>query len=97
MTDFGRSKIKIAKQNGNWDAPKAEPMTEEQVRDFEDLLRSHETAWINYEKMPRSARKTYAASYIYTKTEEGKQKRLITIIVRLNLDLNSMESMKNKR
>ncbi|MDW7657048.1 MAG: YdeI/OmpD-associated family protein [Bacillota bacterium] len=94
ITEFGRSKIKIAKQNGNWDAPKAEPMTEEQIGEFEDLLRSHETAWINYEKMPRSARKAYAASYIYTKTEAGKQKRLSTIIERLNLNLNPMESMK---
>lgn len=97
MTDFGRAKIETAKQNGNWDVPKAEPMTEEQVRAFEDLLKSHETAWTNYEKMPRSARKAYAASYIYTKTEAGQQKRLNTIIERLNLNLNPMESMKDKQ
>ena len=92
MTDFGRAKIEFARRNGNWDSPKAEPMTEEQVRDFENLLRTHETVWINYEKMPRSARKAYAASYIYTKTETGQQKRLHTIIERLNLNLNPMES-----
>lgn len=96
MTDFGRAKIETAKQNGNWDAPKAEPMTEEQVRAFEDILKTHETAWTNYEKMPRSARKAYAASYIYTKTEAGQQNRLNTIIERLYLNLNPMESMKNK-
>jgi uncharacterized protein YdeI (YjbR/CyaY-like superfamily) len=97
MTDFGRAKIEIAKQNGNWDAPKAEPMTEEQVQAFEDLLKFHETAWTNYEKMPRSARKAYAASYIFTKTAEGKQKRLATIIERLEFNLNPMERMKNSR
>jgi hypothetical protein len=47
--------------------------------------------------MPRSARKAYAASYIFTKTAEGKQKRLATIIERLDLNLNPMESMKNKQ
>jgi uncharacterized protein YdeI (YjbR/CyaY-like superfamily) len=94
MTDFGRAKIKLAKQNGSWDTPKDEPMTEEQVRGFEALLQSHETAWVNFEKMPRSSRMAYTASYIYTKTEDGRQKRLSTIIERLNLNLNPMERMK---
>jgi len=97
MTDLGRAKIEIAKQNGSWDATKGEPMTEEQVRDFEALLKSHETAWANFEKMPRSSRTAYTASYIFTKTEDGRQKRLNTIIERLNLNLNPMESMKNKK
>lgn len=96
MTDFGRAKIEIAKQNGNWNTPKGEPMTEEQIHEFEDLLKSHETAWTNFEKMPPSARKAYTSSYIYTKTDEGKQKRLLVIIERLNLNLNPMESMKRK-
>lgn len=96
MTDFGIAKIEIAKQNGNWDSPKGEPMTEEQVRNFAALLKSHKTAWANFEKMPRTSRMAYTASYIYTKTEDGKQKRLNTIIERLNLNLNPMESMKNK-
>lgn len=97
MTGFGRAKIEISKQNGNWDPPKDKPMTEEQVREFEDLLKSHKTAWANFEKMPRSSRTAYTASYIYTKTEEGKQKRLNAIIERLNLNLNPMESIKNKK
>jgi len=96
MTDFGRAKIEIAKQNGNWNTPKGEPMTEEQIHEFEDLLKSHETAWTNFGKMPPSARKAYTSSYIYTKTDEGKQKRLLVIIERLNLNLNPMESMKRK-
>lgn len=97
MAEFGRAKVEIAKQNGNWDSPKNDPMTGEQVRDFEALLKSHTAAWENYEQMPRSARKTYAASYIYAKTEDGKQKRLDTIIERLKLNLNPMESMKSKK
>jgi uncharacterized protein YdeI (YjbR/CyaY-like superfamily) len=97
MTDFGRIKIEISKQNGNWDPPRSEPMTEEQVRDFEDLLKPHKTAWANFEKMARSTRTVYAKSYIYTKTEEGKHNRLNTIIERLELNLNPMESLKNKK
>ncbi|MDD3169093.1 MAG: YdeI/OmpD-associated family protein [Eubacteriales bacterium] len=97
MTDLGRAKIEIAKQNGIWDATKGKPMTEEQVQNFEALLKSHETAWANFEKMPRSSRTAYTASYIFTKTEDGRQKRLNTIIERLILNLNPMESMKNKK
>ena len=94
LTDFGRTKIEIAKKNGTWDTVKEEPMTEEQILDFENLLKFHKTAWENFEKMPRSSRRAYTASYIYTKTEAGKQGRLNTIIERLNLNLNPMESMK---
>jgi hypothetical protein len=41
------------------------------------------------------ALEAYAGSYIFgAKTEEGKQKRFTTIVERLNLNLNPMESMK---
>ncbi|NLO49131.1 MAG: hypothetical protein GX111_12635 [Clostridiales bacterium] len=97
MTDLGKAKIDIAKRNGSWDAPKNEPITDEQVRNFEILLKPHETAWANFEKMPRSSRNAYTASYIFTKTEDGRQKRLNTIITRLNLNLNPMERLKNTK
>jgi len=96
MTDLGRAKIEIAKQNGSWNPPEREPMTDEQVREFEGLLRSHQTAWENFEKMPRSSQRAYTASYVYTKTEKGRQSRLQTIIERLKLNLNPMESMGKK-
>lgn len=95
MTDFGREKIEIAKQNGHWSPPKPEPLTNEQLQQFEDMLKAHENAYDNFIKMPGSARKAYAASYFFNaKTEAGKQKRFNTIIERLNLNLNPMESMK---
>jgi uncharacterized protein YdeI (YjbR/CyaY-like superfamily) len=97
MTDFGRAKIEIAKRNGSWNPPEREPMSDEQVREFEGLLRSHPTAWENFEKLPPSARTAYTASYVYTKTEKGRQKRLETIIERLILNLNPMESMHKKK
>lgn len=97
MTDFGRAKIESAKQNGSWNPSKPGPLTAEQLQQFEDMLKPYETAHRNFVKMPRSARGAYAASYFLgAKTEEGKQKRLNTIIERLNLNLNPMESMKKK-
>ncbi len=95
MTDLGRAKIETAKQNGSWNSSKPEPITDVQLQQFEEMLNPFEAAYENYIKMPRSARKAYAASYFLgAKTEEGKQKRLNTIIDRLNLNLNPMESMK---
>ena len=97
MTDFGRAKIEIAKQNGCWNISKPEPLTDEQLQQFEDMLKSYESAYTNYIKMPRSARRTYAVSYFLgAKTEEGKLKRFNSIVERLQLNLNPMESIKKK-
>lgn len=97
MTDFGREKIKIAKLNGCWNLSKPGPLTGEQLQQFEDMLKPYESAYTNFILMPRSARSTYAASYFLgAKTAEGKKKRLTSIIERLKLNLNPMESMKKK-
>ncbi len=97
MTDFGRTKIKIARQNGRWTSSKAGPLTDEQFQSFEDMLKPHAFAYANFMKMARSMRKTYVASYFLgAKTDEGKQKRLAVIIERLELNLNPMESIKKK-
>ncbi len=97
MTDFGRSKINIARQNGRWTSAKPGPLTEEQLQLFDDMLKAHAIAYANFAKMAPSMRKTYAASYFLgAKTDEGKQKRFATIIERLKLNLNPMESIKKK-
>ena len=97
MTDFGRAKIEFAKLNGCWNPSKPDPLTDDQLQQFENMLKSNESAHSNFIKMPNSARRAYAASYFFgAKTEEGKQKRLDAIIKRLNLNLNPMESMKKK-
>lgn len=98
MTDFGRVKIEQAKQSGHWDSPTSPSLTKEQMQQFENMLKPYENAFANFVKMSLSVRKTYTASYFFgAKTEEGKQKRFNTIIERLNLNLNPMESMKKKR
>jgi uncharacterized protein YdeI (YjbR/CyaY-like superfamily) len=97
MTDFGRAKIDGSKQNGSWDAPKTSALTEEQAAAFEAMLSPFQTAYDNFMKMPKSMRKAYASSYFFgAKTDDGKQKRFTTIVERLNLNLNPMESMKKK-
>lgn len=97
MTDFGRAKVQTAQQKGRWTAPKPGPLTDAQVRSFEDMLKAHGIAWANFLKMAPSARKTYARSYFLgAKTDEGRQKRLAAIIERLELNLNPMESLKKR-
>lgn len=48
-----------AKQNGQWDAPKAPGITDEQIQAVAELLRDYPTAYSNFEAMAPSARKTY--------------------------------------
>jgi uncharacterized protein YdeI (YjbR/CyaY-like superfamily) len=97
MTDFGRTKIKIAQQNGRWTSTKPSPLTDAQLQSFEDMLKPHGIAYSNFMKMTYSMRKKYASSYFLgAKTDEGKQKRLAAIIERLKLNLNPMESIKKK-
>ena len=97
MTGYGRAKIEAAKKNGKWEATKANVVTEEHFQAFEAMLMPSKTAYRNFMKMPKSARKAYVSSYFFgAKTDEGKQKRFTTIVERLNLNLNPMESMKKK-
>ncbi|MBN2337187.1 MAG: YdeI/OmpD-associated family protein [Acidobacteria bacterium] len=97
MTDFGRTKIEIARQNGRWTAPKPGALTDDQARSFEDMLKPHAIACANFMKMAPSARKTYAKSYFLgAKTDEGRHKRFAAIIERLELNLNPMESLKKR-
>jgi uncharacterized protein YdeI (YjbR/CyaY-like superfamily) len=95
MTEYGRIKIENAKKNGNWNSKGNSNLTDEQLRTFNNMLKPFNNAYANFIKMPNSARKGYASSYYFgTKTEEGKQKRFNTIVKRLDLNLNPMESMK---
>lgn len=90
MTDFGRAKIEEAKKNGMWDAPKAEPISEEQVQMLEDLLKGTQPAFTNFTAMSPSVKKTYARLYFDAKSDEAKMRRLEKIISRLNLNLKPM-------
>ena len=68
MTDFGREKILEARKNGQWDKPSGPPaVTAEQIGTVAGLLKEHEPAYTNFQKMPPSVQKTYTrASVSYT-------------------------------
>lgn len=90
MTDHGRAKIEASKKNGQWSAPKLPPITEEQILFLAGLLRAFEPAYINFEAMPMSVKKTYAQAYFDAKTDTGREKRLSWIVERLNKNLKPM-------
>ena len=97
MTKYGREKIKQAKENGFWDSLQKDELNDEEIQRFENMIKPYEPAYTNFMKMTKSVRKTYTGSYFFgAKTEASKEKRFMTIIERLNLNLNPMESMKKK-
>lgn len=90
MTDYGRIKVEEAKKNGMWDALKPEPISEEQVKILEELLKGKEPAYTNFKSMSPSVKKTYTRLYFDAKSDDVKKRRLEKIISRLNLNLKPM-------
>ena len=90
MTDHGRKKIEEAKKNGQWDAPKAPPVTEEQIAFVAGVLEEYETAFQNFQAMSLSVKKTYTRAYMDARTDEGRKKRLSWMVERLNKNLKPM-------
>ena len=90
MTDYGRKKIEEAKNNGQWDAPKTPPVTEEQIAALTGMLRVYEPAHTNFLSMPLSVQKTYTKAYLDAKTDAGRTKRLSWMVERLNQNLKPM-------
>jgi uncharacterized protein YdeI (YjbR/CyaY-like superfamily) len=90
MTDYGRIKVEEAKKNGMWDAPKPEPISEDQVKMFTELIKDNELAYTNFISMSPSVRKNYVGLYFDAKSEDAKKRRLDKIIGRLLLNLKPM-------
>lgn len=90
MTDYGRRKIRDAKKNGQWDAPKPSAITEEHIMFVSSLLKEHKPAYHNFEAMSLSVKKTYTRAYLDAKTDAGRKKRLTWMIERLNQNLKPM-------
>ncbi len=90
MTDFGRQKIEEAKQNGQWDAPKAPDITDEQINAVSELLEGYEPACTNFKAMSLSVKKTYTRAYFDAKTDAGREKRIMWMVDRLNRNLKPM-------
>jgi len=90
MTDSGRAKIEEAKKNGQWDAPKTEAVTAEQITSLVGLLKEYEPAYTNFLAMSPSVKKTYARGYYDAKTDDGRAKRLSWMVDRLSKNLKPM-------
>lgn len=90
MTDYGRKKIEEAKKNGQWDAPKPEAVTEEQIAQVSALLKAFEPAFTNFQAMSLSVKKTYTRAYFDAKTDAGREKRIAWMVDRLNKNLKPM-------
>lgn len=90
LTDLGRTKIEEAKKNGQWDKPKAPPVTEDQIAVLSDLLKEYEPAYTNFLAMSPSVKKTYTRAYYDAKTDAGRTSRIAWIVERLNKNLKPM-------
>ncbi len=90
MTDFGRNKIEEAQKNGQWDAPKPTAVTEEQIDELSEILKTHEPAYTNFSAMSLSVKKTYVKAYLDAKTDAGREKRIAWMIEQLNKNLKPM-------
>lgn len=90
MTEFGLLKVEEAKKNGMWDAPKPEPISEDNIQQFTGLIKDYEPAFTNFISMSPSVRKTYVGFYFDAKSDDAKKRRLEKIIGRLNLNLKPM-------
>lgn len=90
MTDYGRKKIEEAKKNGQWDAPKAPVIGEEEITALSGILKEYEPAYSNFLAMPLSVKKTYTRAYLDAKTDAGREKRIAWMVDRLNKNLKPM-------
>lgn len=90
MTDLGRTKIEDAKKNGQWDKPKAQSVTEEQISFLSGVLKEYEPAYTNFMAMSPSVKKTYTRAYYDAKTDSGREKRIVWMVDRLNKNLKPM-------
>ena len=90
MTALGERAVAIAMQNGMWNTPKREEMTEEQVEAFAARLVGISPAEENFKSMPPSVRRTYVRRYLSFKSEEARQRDFAKIVERLNENLKPM-------
>ncbi len=84
IAEPGLAAIEQAKKAGTWDAPKASPISDEQIDMLTEALKGHEPALTNFQKMSLSVRRTYTAHYLDAKTETTRSRRLQQIVGRLN-------------
>ncbi|MCL2359083.1 YdeI/OmpD-associated family protein [Candidatus Bathycorpusculum sp.] len=90
MTELGEKAIEAAKNNGMWNIPKGEPITDEQIETFAKKLAGLSPAYDNFNKMSPSVQKAYTGRYNANKSDEARQRDFERIVDRLNKNLKPM-------
>ena len=90
MTELGEKAVQTAIKNGSWDAPKKNPITDEQIETFAEKLDGISPAYKNFKNMPPSARRTYTRRHLSFKSDEARQRDFEKIVDRLNKNLKPM-------
>lgn len=90
MTGLGKKTIEAAKNNGMWNSPKSDPVTEKQVEEFAKKLIEISPAYENFMKMSRSVKFAYTGRHFSFKSEEARQRDFLKIAERLNKNLKPM-------
>ncbi|MCL2153265.1 MAG: YdeI/OmpD-associated family protein [Oscillospiraceae bacterium] len=90
MTELGEKAVEAAKKNGTWDAPKRDPITDEQIEAFASMLTGMSPAYENFNNMSHSVRRTYTGRYFSFKNEEARQRDFKKIVDRLSQNLKPM-------
>lgn len=90
MTQQGLDAISCAKQNGQWENPRPNTASVEQVLAFRQLIEPHEPAYTKLLTMSDAVQRTYTLFYLDAKLEQTRKTRLEKIIDRLNKNLKPM-------
>ena len=90
MTPAGLLAVEAAKKEGTWKVEK-EKISEQDISDFMELLKSYELAKNNFINMSPSVQKAYTGFYLSAKREETRNKRLKELINRFEKNLKPME------
>lgn len=90
MTQQGLDAISCAKQNGQWENPRPNTASVEQVLAFRQLIEPNEPAYTNLLTMSDAVQRTYTLFYLDAKLEQTRKTRLEKIIDRLNKNLKPM-------
>ena len=90
MTELGEKAVETAKKNGAWDAPKSEPVSDEQKEAFAMKLSAYSPAYENFRNMSPSVQRTYTMRYLSFKSEEARQRDFDKIVDRLKNNLKPM-------
>jgi uncharacterized protein YdeI (YjbR/CyaY-like superfamily) len=91
MTEHGMKFVEEAKKSGEWQKPKREKVTDNQVEILVKALNGAEPALSNFLKMTPSIRRTYTGFYLDAKNEEVRINRLKKLIERLNENKKPMD------